>query len=464
MGNGCCKGVARPVLETEHKRQVTPVKDSKGRGTLVWVTNSKDCDTSVKKTNSKGQTASVKETDSKGQRKSVDKTNSKGRGTPVWETDRKERGTSVKDADNKGQGASVEAIKSKGRFVLKLKIGGVMPGKSCEYRIDNVLGYGCYGCVIKCTQIDTEGAVALKIVRNDIKDASKREIKILSLLRQLDPDKNNLVKFTEHFTHGELDCLVFEILDKSLYDFMESRGFIPLHVSEIRVIAQQMLVALNALKSIGVIHTDIKPDNVMLVNQESKPFKVKLIDFGVADERAELSTGMALQPIPYKSFEVLLGLQLHEAMDMWSLACSLTFLYLAMELYPRYCQYELMRVIVQMLGHPDNDLLNEGLYTKDFFSLVQQSPEYVWRLKTPNEYEETKKEEIMKCAGIFDNVKTLNDLPEIFPKPSDPKQCRDIQAFMSLLRLMFILDPTKRITPAEALSHHFITETPVGEQ
>lgn len=68
----------------------------------------------------------------------------------------------------------------------------------------------------------------------------------------------------------------------SSFDFMKNRNFKPLQVCEIRPTGRQMLVALRTLNSINLVHTDIKPENNMLVNLQSQPFNVKLIDFGLA--------------------------------------------------------------------------------------------------------------------------------------------------------------------------------------
>ena len=53
------------------------------------------------------------------------------------------------------------------------------------------------------------------------------------------------------------------------------------------VLDLQLAIALLALKGIGLIHTDIKMENIMLVNQLEQPLKVKLIDFGLAVPASE---------------------------------------------------------------------------------------------------------------------------------------------------------------------------------
>lgn len=59
-------------------------------------------------------------------------------------------------------------------------------------------------------------------------------------------------------------------------------------------------MALDALCNIGVLHTDIKPDNVMFVNSQDQPLRIKLIDFGLAISRSRVNPGMDLQPTGYR--------------------------------------------------------------------------------------------------------------------------------------------------------------------
>ena len=62
----------------------------------------------------------------------------------------------------------------------------------------------------------------------------------------------------------------------------------------------QLAVALQALNALGIVHTDLKTDNVMFVNRRDQPLKVKLIDFGLAFRVANLALGQFLQPLVYR--------------------------------------------------------------------------------------------------------------------------------------------------------------------
>uniref|UniRef100_A0A3B4TW54 Protein kinase domain-containing protein n=1 Tax=Seriola dumerili TaxID=41447 RepID=A0A3B4TW54_SERDU len=209
---------------------------------------------------------------------------------------------------------------------LQIEKYDVLSGNVSNYLIQRVLGRGSFGQVVQCINLDTKEKVAIKIMRKDESWAAKREVIILNRLKKLDRDKNNLIKFTEQFEDKGHVCLVFEILDISIEDLIQRMTFKPLHLSEIRVIAQQMLVALDALKSLGLVHADIKPDNIMLVDHQLQPFKVKLIDFGMAVPISKVRTGTMIQIPGYRAPEVMLGLPLTEAVDMWGLGCILAFL------------------------------------------------------------------------------------------------------------------------------------------
>uniref|UniRef100_A0A3B3HF33 Protein kinase domain-containing protein n=1 Tax=Oryzias latipes TaxID=8090 RepID=A0A3B3HF33_ORYLA len=156
-------------------------------------------------------------------------------------------------------------------------------------------------------------------------EAGSEEMEAMKIIRSLNPDQNNLIKIHECFQYKDYMCLVYEMLDESLEDFIGKRSFHPAHLCQIRAIAQQMLVALSGLESINVLHGDIKPDNIMFVDQITNPLKLKLIDFGLAVNPQELNVGTQMQINPFRAPEVILGLPLDVSVDMWSLAVVLHF-------------------------------------------------------------------------------------------------------------------------------------------
>lgn len=61
-----------------------------------------------------------------------------------------------------------------------------------------------------------------------------------------------------------------------------------------------MATALQFLNSRGIVHSDVKPDNVMLVDHKNKALKVKLIDFGLARHVSHAKQGSLIQPLNYR--------------------------------------------------------------------------------------------------------------------------------------------------------------------
>lgn len=61
-----------------------------------------------------------------------------------------------------------------------------------------------------------------------------------------------------------------------------------------------MATALQFLKIHGIVHTDMKPDNIMLVDRVNQPLRVKLIDFGLARHVSHSQWGSLLQPLSYR--------------------------------------------------------------------------------------------------------------------------------------------------------------------
>ncbi|KAF3837975.1 hypothetical protein F7725_009743 [Dissostichus mawsoni] len=160
----------------------------------------------------------------------------------------------------------------------------------------------------------------------------------------------------------------------------------PFSLNEIRPVAQQLLVAFEALRGIGIIHTDLKSDNIMLVDHQDQPFKVKLIDFGLAMPASETTLGMLMQPVPFRAPEVNLGLPISAAVDMWGLGCVLGEMYFQNWLFPGGSTYNTIKGLCHLVGQPGDHLLNNAMYTRKYFNRVQGKNGPTWRLKTQEEY------------------------------------------------------------------------------
>ncbi|XP_061646304.1 homeodomain-interacting protein kinase 1-like isoform X3 [Phyllopteryx taeniolatus] len=278
------------------------------------------------------------------------------------------------------------------------------------------------------------------------------EIKMLGIVSVLDPVKKSIVKFIENFEHEGYTCLAFEMLDMSLFDFVVKKRKKPLSISEIRPIAHQLLTAFEALKAIRIIHADLKPDNIMLVNHSCEPFRVKLIDFGCSLQTSAVTLGMTIQPMGYRAPEVSLGLPISEQVDMWGLGCALTFLHIGQHLFATNCEYQMMSTIVQIRGQPADSLLLAGKYSEKYFTHLNFEQ---WKLKTPNEYKLTNGEETKTWKIRLKSLDVLKtnqaDTREVFSEFEDQNE------FVNFLKSLLNLQAERRITPAEALKHRYVS-------
>uniref|UniRef100_A0A3P9JB18 Protein kinase domain-containing protein n=1 Tax=Oryzias latipes TaxID=8090 RepID=A0A3P9JB18_ORYLA len=232
------------------------------------------------------------------------------------------------------------------------------------YLRENKLGQGSFGKVLHYKIQNTSEDVAVKFIK---RKEGLKELKMLKKINAFDPDKNCFLKMLDHFEYKSLICVVFEKLDQTLSDIFLKRNQRPFDVCELRPVAQQLLVALRALKTIGLVHCDIKLNNVMFVNHQSYPYKVKLIDFGLAREKTSLRRLSNIQIVGYKAPEVVFDCPLDEAVDMWSVGCVLAGMYKAKHFYPRTCLYDYIASIIHMQGQPPDNVLLKGKRVTDGF-------------------------------------------------------------------------------------------------
>uniref|UniRef100_A0A665T2L1 non-specific serine/threonine protein kinase n=1 Tax=Echeneis naucrates TaxID=173247 RepID=A0A665T2L1_ECHNA len=327
---------------------------------------------------------------------------------------------------------------------------------SCSYEVLEFLGRGTFGQVAKCWKRGTNEIVAIKILKNHPSYARQGQIEvgILNRLSAENADEYNFVRSYECFQHKGHTCLVFEMLEQNLYDFLKHSKFSPLPLRHIRPILQMLMCFL------GLIHADLKPENIMLVDPLRQPYRVKVIDFGSASHVSKAVCSTYLQSRYYRAPEIILGLPFCEAIDMWSLGCVIAELFLGWPLYPGASEYDQIRYISQTQGLPAEYLLSAGTKTSRFFNRGPDSSYPLWRLKTPAEHEmemgiksKEARKYIFNCLDDMMQVNLSSHLEgtDMLAEKADRRE------FIDLLKRMLRLDADKRITPTKTLGHPFVT-------
>nr|XP_029137370.1 homeodomain-interacting protein kinase 2-like [Labrus bergylta] len=273
---------------------------------------------------------------------------------------------------------------------------------------------------------------------------------MLRFLMRNKMDKFNIVKFYGEVIEKYRRSLVFEVLDISLQDYLlEIDG--PMTMKDIRSIITQMAVALSGLKEIGVIHTDVKLDNIMMVDHETQPFKVKLIDFGLAIFKSQAKLGWAHQVPCYRAPEIILGLPYSEAMDIWSLGCVMAVMMLDFMLFPGRIEYDTLRFIKDLLGPPPVHLLNAGRKSRVYFIRTDSDQ---WILKTLEEYWGPT---VYSTDNRFYTFRSVDEMTKICLENCKKRETVERRECIDLLKAMITWDSNERIIPTDILNHPFIT-------
>ncbi|KAG4984576.1 hypothetical protein JHK87_029325 [Glycine soja] len=326
------------------------------------------------------------------------------------------------------------------------RIGEILDGR---YEVTAAHGRGVFSTVVRGKNLKMGNGepeeVAIKIIRSNdtMYKAGMDELVILKKLVGADPDdKRHCVRFLSSFRYRNHLCLVFESLNMNLREVLKKFGRnIGLRLTAVRAYAKQLFIALKHLRNCGVLHCDIKPDN-MLVN-ESKNV-LKLCDFGNAMFAGKNEVTPYLVSRFYRAPEIILGLPYDHPLDIWSVGCCLYELYIGKVLFPGLTNNDMLRLHMELKGPFPKKMLRKGAFTEQHFD---QDLNFLATEEDPV----TKK----TIKRLILNIKPKDIGTLITGSPGeDPKMLAN---FKDLLEKVFVLDPDKRLTVSQALNHPFIT-------
>lgn len=148
-----------------------------------------------------------------------------------------------------------------------------------RYHVIRKIGWGHFSTVWLCWDLEDKRYVALKIVKSaaNFTETAKDEIKILKAVRDTDPSdpkRNKTVMLLNDFrisgTNGTHICMVFEVLGHNLLKLIIKSQYRGIPYDNVKTITRQVLEGLDYLHTkCQIIHTDIKPENVLICVDES---------------------------------------------------------------------------------------------------------------------------------------------------------------------------------------------------
>eukprot|EP00746_Dinoflagellata_sp_MGD_P077298 gnl/MRDRNA2_/MRDRNA2_31031_c0_seq1.p1 gnl/MRDRNA2_/MRDRNA2_31031_c0~~gnl/MRDRNA2_/MRDRNA2_31031_c0_seq1.p1 ORF type:complete len:352 (-),score=39.15 gnl/MRDRNA2_/MRDRNA2_31031_c0_seq1:209-1225(-) len=289
-----------------------------------------------------------------------------------------------------------------------------------EYECRRKIGRGKYSEVFEGVHLPTGKPCAIKVLKPVRKKKIKREIRILqnlcgapNIVKLLDVVRDSVTK---------VPSLVLEFVQNT--DF---RSLYPTFTDyETRYYMFELLKALACCHSQGIMHRDVKPQNVMIHHPKRA---LRLIDWGLAEfyhPNREYNVRVASRY--YKGPELLLDLQLYDySLDMWSLGCMLSAIVFAKEpFFPGADNNDQLVQIVKVLG------------TDDLYSYCRK-----YRLSKlgtdPTLYDEVGRHH----AKPFDSFTTQENKHLVSP------ECCD------LIAKLLVYDHNSRLLAKEAVSHDY---------
>jgi serine/threonine-protein kinase len=198
-----------------------------------------------------------------------------------------------------------------------------------RYRIVRKIGEGGMGCVYQAEHALIEKKIALKVLFQDLTRRADLVARFLQEAKSASRiGHENVIDISDFGQSPEgLVYIAMEYLDG--HDLGRTlRAEKVIYWQRARPILMQITKALRAAHEHGIIHRDMKPENVFLVQREGRPDFVKVLDFGIAkvvttdDEGPRLTqTGMIFGTPEYMSPEQAQGHQPDQRVDVYAVGC-----------------------------------------------------------------------------------------------------------------------------------------------
>jgi cyclin-dependent kinase 2 len=286
------------------------------------------------------------------------------------------------------------------------------------------LGKGTYGSVYKAQKRDTNEIFAIKKIKLDvdtegIPSTALREISILKAINH--PNIVRIQDLTLSEKKIEL-CLEYCPLDLRKYMDQNKNNPRVYTTNTIKTIMYQIVRATDHLHSRKILHRDLKPQNILISDET---LVTKIADFGLSRVYSIPIRPYTKEVLTmwYRAPELMLGLNQYSiGLDMWSVGCIFAELLIKMPIFPGDSEFDQLMKIFRVLGTPTESTLPGCKHFPDFnFDFPMWAP-----------------------SGI---EKIIKEKLEI--KMDD----YSLGEAMDLIKRMLVLDPCKRISAKEAITH-----------
>lgn len=203
--------------------------------------------------------------------------------------------------------------------------GSILEGR---YEVLSEVGRGKFGIVYKAKHKILDRPVAVKVLHEEVKPTDNA---FLRFQREAETTSGlvhpNIVKIYDFgISEGRFPFVVMDFIDGTLLG-AELREHHRLPAERALPIFVQICEGLQAAHDSGVVHRDLRPDNIFLIERNGKQDCVKIVDFGIAkklnDTKSKKLTaeGEVLGTPTFMSPEQVMGKELDPRSDIYAMGC-----------------------------------------------------------------------------------------------------------------------------------------------
>lgn len=330
-----------------------------------------------------------------------------------------------------------------------IKIGDIIDNQ--KYVVKSILGQGVFANVVLAHDIKSnKSEVAIKIMRNNdlIYKTGLKELALLREINEADPEnKYHCVKLLRNFMHKGHLCLVLEPLFMDLRQIIKKYGRHGLNMKAVMSYSRQLLMALRLLKKIGIVHADVKPDNI-LVNEKKN--MLKLCDFGSASKVGENETTPYLVSRFYRAPEIILGIPYKHSVDVWSAGCTIYEMATGKIMFTGSSNNKMLKCFMDLKGKIPGKMIRKGKFKDQHFN-------YNNNFLLHKKDEATGREKFVELSNINATRDLLVELRKSH-KDTSPENETKLGQLKDLVDKMLMLDYHQRLSVTDSLKHMFIQE------